>query len=146
MTSLYLTSGRHPFRRGARVGARLLALTATVATLSAADCGRAKNTNDPTSACKYESDAAKDYLQFLQDYSKFPLGAKQDLTEMQTALVDAGHAVATNSGPLFDAIQAAQRAVDDALAALDAGKPVNTGALAGAMDNLGNLCSQGAGD
>lgn len=143
MTRLHVVSGRHLLRRGAR----LFALAATVATLSADDCGnRSKNTNEPDAACQHEADAAKYYLQFLQDYPKLPLGAQQDLSNMQSALTDAGHSVATSSGDLFNAIQAAQRAVDDAQQALAAGKPVNTGALSGAMQDLGNLCSQAAGD
>ena len=120
-------------------------LMTMLACMAIGACGSDNNPNKPGDACTFTADAAKDYRDFLSDYPSNLTAAGVALANMQSSLTVAGHA-ATNQGDLFNAIQAAQRAVDDAQTALEQNKPVNTGALTGAMTDIGNLCSQGAGD
>ena len=120
-------------------------LMTILACMAIGACGGDNNPNKPGAACDYTADAAKDYSDFLSDYPSNLAAAGVALANMQSSLTAAGHA-ATNQGDLFNAIQAAQRAVDNAQTALDQNKPVNTGSLTGAMADIGNLCSQGAGD
>ena len=144
MNVSFHASSLHRSLRRAPVRLRPLTLALTLTFVSCDSCLGHGTTNEPQTACVYEQAAAQEYLMFLQDYPKSPTLARAALTAMQDDLSNAGHRVATNSGPLFDGIQAAQLAVDDAEKAMDTGKPVNTGELADAMQNLASLCSSGS--
>ena len=132
--------GRHA---GGRAMIRLRIVLVSIGCAAATACD--KTPNMPKSVCDITADASKDYLDFLQNYPTILPAARVDLANMLSSLTAALPA-ATSSGSLFNAIQAAQRAVDDAQTALDDNQPVDTGALNQAMSAIGNLCSQGAGD
>jgi hypothetical protein len=91
-------------------------------------------------ACADAGDAAKDFQSFLQNYPSQPAVANIALANMQSSLTQANHE--GPSSAVANAIGNAQLAIDTIQQAIDNSKPVDSGPLSAAMDDLGNACSQ----